>query len=597
MSPDLPNPATHREARADWMQEIAPFAILTTDARLHINSWNQWLATPSGLDADAVLGRHLFEVFPDLKARKLDDYFQRALGGEVSVLSTALHQYLLPLPNTVRGSSDRYMQQTARVAPLYSGTTVLGTITIIEDVSQREFQAGLLRRQHSREQLLSWALGHLLQSSDPLRDVAALFPKVSAEFQLEGHFNCLPDLPEGPSPPAARGERPPAPKPAIDLLPAAAVLGDLCAGHRTPVLVNRIQEGSDPSAAAARALGARAFAGFPLLVGDRLLGTLSFASFHRDTIAPAEFEFLSTLAQYVAVALDRATREATLRETQAILREHAESLEAKVALRTERLHETISQLESFSYSVAHDLRAPIRALKGYCEILLEEHAAVLPADGRDVLGKLLRASDRLDILTRDLLRFSKLAMQPVELAPVDLAELVSDIVLLTPALTEDVLVIHGPLGRVLGQRTLLQQCLSNLFDNSLKFVRANQKPRIVVRSELMAEAAPAADSATAAPFNPATHPSTDPFGGRSTPPVPAGQRLRLWIEDNGIGIAPEFHQKIFGIVERGIGSSAIEGTGIGLAIVARAMQQMGGLCGVESTPGSGSRFWLELRLA
>jgi signal transduction histidine kinase len=73
--------------------------------------------------------------------------------------------------------------------------------------------------------------------------------------------------------------------------------------------------------------------------------------------------------------------------------------------------------------------------------------------------------------------------------------------------------------------------------------------------------------------------------------------VRIWIEDNGIGIPPQAHEKIFGIFERVSGLDHVEGTGIGLAIVARAMQQMGGACGVESTLGEGSRFWLDLTAA
>ncbi len=597
-APSISSPPLHKDAMSSWMQEIAPFGILTTDTTLRISTWNQWLVTHSGLTAEAVVGRSLFEVFPEIEKRRLSDYFQRALAGEISVLSTALHHYLIPLVSPVRETADRHMQQTARIAPLHFEGKILGTITIIEDVSQREFQAAVLRRQHSREQLLSWALAHLLQSADPLTDITALFPKVAAELELDGYFNHLLD-PTGRKLllHASHGlER--SQEAAFTVVPLAQALAGRGIEQRRPVVLNHLQGCHEPGVATIRTLGTRAYAGFPLLVGERLLGTLAFASFKRDEITSIDVEFLSTISQYVAIALDRAVQEATLRDTQQSLREHVEGLEAKVAERTVRLHEIISQLESFSYSVAHDLRAPIRALKSYCEVLLEDYSAKLPADGQDIVKKLFRASDRLDILTRDLLKFSKVSMQAVDLAVIDLSELIADIVLLTPALRDEVLAVQPPFGKVWGQRTLVQQCLSNLFDNSLKFARAGQPPRIVVRSEVLSEQSPAPLFTTNAPFNPATHsqsgfPATVQLGGSTT--SRKRKRIRVWVEDNGIGIAPELHQKIFGIFERGGGPNMPEGTGIGLAIVARAMQQMGGSCGVESIVGQGSRFWLEFR--
>ena len=131
-----------------WMQEVAPYGIFTTDEELRIRSWNQWLAGHSGLPAEAVVGRHLTEVFPEVQARRLDEYLRRALHGEISVLSTALHRYLIPMRATVRDYEPQQMLQTVRIAPLPLGEQIVGTITTIEDVTQRECQAAVLRRQH-----------------------------------------------------------------------------------------------------------------------------------------------------------------------------------------------------------------------------------------------------------------------------------------------------------------------------------------------------------------------------------------------------------------------------------------------------------------
>lgn len=592
----LTSSPTHKDAMLSWMQDLAPFGILTTDTALRIRSWNQWLVTHSGFAAETVLGRSLLEVFPDINQRRVGEYFKRALAGEISVLSTALHRYLLPLNNTVRGTSEHTMQQTARIAPLHFEEKILGTIIIIEDVSQREHQASVLRRQHAQEQLLSWALAHLLQSTDPLKDVTSLLPKVAAQLELEGYFNYL-IAPDGQTVVLhASGGLTSAPEAGFAVLPVGRALCGLCADERRPVALNQVSTSEDTRAVAIRALGVKAYAAFPLLVGERLLGTLAFASFGKDVIAVGDVEFLSTISQCVAIALDRTLQHDTLRVAQRSLRDHAESLEMKVAERTGRLHETISQLESFSYSVAHDLRAPIRALKSYCDVLLEDYSNALPADGKDIVKKLFRASDRLDNLTRDLLKFSKVSMQAVELSVLDLSDLVAEVVLSTPGLRGDIVKIQPPLGKIWGQRTLVQQCLANLFDNSLKFAQAPRPPRIVVRTEVIGKDSPVLLSPTNAPFNPAVH-SQSSFSLDTRNPLSSktgkNHRIRVWIEDNGMGVAPELHQKIFGIFERGGGPDMPEGTGIGLAIVARAMQQMGGTCGVESAVGAGSRFWLE----
>jgi PAS domain S-box-containing protein len=162
-------------AMAGWMQELAPYGIFTTDADLRIITWNHWMAVHSGLEPEQVVGRLVEEVVPDLAERRITERFRRALSGEISVLSTALHKYLLPLPTTVQDSGHEHMLQTARIAPLREGGTVVGTLTIIEDVTQREVQAMILRRQQELDRLLSTSLAMLLQASEPAREIGTIF--------------------------------------------------------------------------------------------------------------------------------------------------------------------------------------------------------------------------------------------------------------------------------------------------------------------------------------------------------------------------------------------------------------------------------------
>ena len=226
----------------------------------------------------------------------------------------------------------------------------------------------------------------------------------------------------------------------------------------------------------------------------------------------------------------------------------------------EDLQEANRELEAFSYTVSHDLRAPLRALKGYTDILLEDYGPKLEATAKEYLSNLERAVVRMDALTRDLLSYSRIVRQQIELEPVCVDAVCREVTAMNPALqppnTE--MVVPPDLLPVRAHPTLLGQCLANLLDNAAKFVAPGVTPRIHIRTE------------------------------------PRGDRVRIWVEDNGVGIEPAHHQKIFGIFERVGNLKTNQGTGIGLAIVARAAQRMGGLCGVESSVGNGSRFWIEL---
>jgi PAS domain S-box-containing protein len=574
-----------------WVQALAPYGIFTTDTELRIRSWNQWLVSHSGLAVDDVVGRELTDVYPNIRERRLEEHFRRALDGQISVLSTALHKFLLPLRSTIRTTQGAEMLQTARIAPLVFGDHIVGTIATIEDVTQRESHALVLRRQQEHDRLLSSALALLLESETPLQAATQLFPNIAAPLHLEVYFNYLlsPDGSELRLH-SAGGVTAEAKK-ALSLVKLGEGACGTAALGRKPVYIPNVQSGKDVHAEGIRRLGLQSYACFPLLVGERLLGTLSFGSYHRSTIAAEEIEFLFTVAQYLALALDRALREDALRDAQRTLREHAETLETRIAERTAKLHETITQLESFSYTIAHDLRAPIRSLKGFSEILLNDYAAALPEAAQGMLGRLLRASQRLDALTRDLLHFSRLVRQDVTLGRVDVAELVHEIVAATPALQDGVLRMPPSLGIVRAQRTLLQQCLANLLDNALKFARPGVPTRITLRAEGSVGRDSAGDRAPgAAPGTSLLQAAAGMPASAATPP----SSIRIWIEDNGIGIPAQAYEKIFGIFERVSGVDHIDGTGIGLAIVARAMQQMGGACGVESVLGQGSRFWLEL---
>jgi hypothetical protein len=239
-------------------------------------------------------------------------------------------------------------------------------------------------------------------------------------------------------------------------------------------------------------------------------------------------------------------------------------LELRVHERTAELQETNSQLESFIYSVAHDLRTPLRSIRGFAEILKEDCGPELEESGHNDIKRIIRSVGEMDNLIKDLLSYSQISRGKLECTPVNLDKVLAELrQQLEPEIqrTHAHLSIQSPLPTVLGYEPALRQALANLLSNALKFVKPGASPEVCVRCE------PESDG-----------------------------RVQISVEDKGLGIEPEYHERIFGVFER-LQPESYPGTGIGLAIVRRAVERMGGRVGVESEPGQGSRFYINLRKA
>ena len=229
--------------------------------------------------------------------------------------------------------------------------------------------------------------------------------------------------------------------------------------------------------------------------------------------------------------------------------------------RTAELHEMVQELEAFSYSIAHDMRAPLRAMQGFSEILRSEHSGQLDDEGKEYLRRIASAANRLDRLIQDVLSYTKVLRSPAPMQPLDLDRLARDIIATYPDWhppRADV-VIEGPLPSVIGNEAFLTQCLSNLVGNAVKFQPAGRHPHVRIWAE------------------------------------PRGDEVRIWVEDNGIGIESKNHKRIFGLFEQINAPGQFEGTGVGLTIVRKAVERMSGTYGFDSSLGQGSRFWFQLK--
>lgn len=279
-------------------------------------------------------------------------------------------------------------------------------------------------------------------------------------------------------------------------------------------------------------------------------------------VTPGAFdeEARETVAE-AGTQLAVAVEQAQLRDD---LQRHASHLEARVAERTRALQDVNAELNAFAYSVSHDLRAPLRSTQGFAQALLEDYGAGLDDVGRDYAQRIVTASRRMDALIQDLLSYSRLSRAEVELQPVDLervARSAAAVVADAAQPATPVIDVVAPLPPVIGHGGVLSQILQNLIGNGVKFVDPGTVPRVEVSA------------------------------------VRREDHVVVSVADNGIGIAPEYQERIFRVFERLHPLEAYPGTGIGLAIVRKGAERLGGRCGVESRPGGGSRFWVELTAA
>lgn len=281
---------------------------------------------------------------------------------------------------------------------------------------------------------------------------------------------------------------------------------------------------------------------------------------------------------------ERQQAEEALHRAQAQLLDRAGQLEGLVVARTAELTATNQQLETFVYSIAHDLRAPLRIMQGYSTLLVTEAAHALSETGHDYAGRINKSAHFMDALLSDLLAFSRISQQRVELTPVPLEPAVKSVL---SRLQTDIqerqarMESAGPWPVVLAHEPTLTQALFNLVSNALKFSVPGVTPVVKLWVEDKTPKAGSRESSNGTPV-PASGPST-----------PGPRVVRIWVEDNGPGIAPDYHGEIFRLFTR-LDGEKHAGTGIGLAIVQKGVERMGGRVGVESLPGHGSRFWIEL---
>jgi len=250
------------------------------------------------------------------------------------------------------------------------------------------------------------------------------------------------------------------------------------------------------------------------------------------------------------------------------LRRHQRQLETEVHQRTHNLQNSLKAMETFCYGIAHDLSGPLRTIQGFTALLINEHQGNFDAEGRDYADRIRGAVDHLANLIQALLVYGRLSSHAPLFVPTNVKEVLNRV---ATACEADLSKANAKLNlqmdypKVYANPPLLEQIMANLLSNALKFRRGSVRPEISVHCTV----------AGAAEEN-------------------GHEFVRITVSDNGIGIDERDTDRIFGIFQKLHKPAEYPGTGMGLAIVKRAVELMNGQVGVYSQPGQGSSFWISL---
>ena len=490
---------------------------------------NQQVERIMDIPKDALLGKTDYDLFP----RELADQM-RAHDREVAVTAAAVR------------CEERIVQKDGEhdyisvKVPLHDDHgNVYAICGISTDISEQK------RKQRGLIKLDSW----MRRLTDMAASEAAFYQTASEAIVdlVDADLGALPCLDEGGGHftyRGAAGER-------AELLLGKSLSvegGGLCAWmtqHREVLCVADLS--TDPRALPelARALDVTTALVVPLLHEQVVIGGLSAFRDGRPFDAIDE-ELLTLFSQRVALALHNLHL--------------LQSLEHRVAERTRQLASSNAELEAFSYSVSHDLRAPLRAIEGFSQALFEDYGALLDQQGCDYLHRVRKGSARMSELIDDLLALSRVSGAEMRTAVVDLSALVAAILRgLQERDPERLIDIHvAAQVSVMGDQRLLQVALENLLGNAWKFTRRQMQPQIIFDTQIQ------------------------------------NQQTVYFVRDNGAGFNMAHAGKLFGAFERLHDTQDFEGTGIGLATVRRVIQRHGGDVWTQSAPGEGATFYFTL---
>lgn len=529
------------EERYRTLAETAPDAIFILDRQGRVTYANTTASLGFGLQPDQIIDLDLAGLMKDFDAELHMDVLERIFETGQSIQSEDNYSI----------AGQTHWVDTKFVPIRDKSETVVALLGIARDITERKRAEEALQRRAQELTALN-SMGRRVSASLSLEQVvqAALdevIPSAAPDlaFLLVRYGNEL--VPSGFAP-----KENPFSALSLPIHQVGQCLCGLAASQEKPVYSCNIFNDECCTWEECKQAGLHSFAALPLFGNNEVIGVLGLA-----TVAERDFsvdaDFLETLASQVAAGLQNAL----LHEQQQL---YAQRLEERVRQRTGELEAKNRELETFSYSVSHDLKTPLRGIDGYSRLLQSDYASKLDEEGRTFLTNIRQGVNRMSQLIDDLLAYTHLERREITSTQIEARELIEKIIAEHQKEPQNKVTFQLELPdlSVHADRESLAQALRNLIDNAVKFSCHVSEPRVEI-------------------------------GGWED-----RKNCVLWVRDNGIGFDMKYADRIFEIFNRLNRDEEYPGTGVGLALVRKAMERMGGHVWAESFPGQGATFYLEV---